>query len=64
LGECVQIPTTYAGGASSLDDLKLVTRLSGGKLDMTMGSALDIFGGHVKYPDLVAFNQNLLDKTP
>ena len=64
LGECVQIPTTYAGGASSLDDLKLVTPLSGGKLDMTMGSALDIFGGHVKYADLVAFNQNLLDNTP
>ena len=63
LGECVQIPTTYAGGASSLEDIKLVTQLSGGRLDITMGSALDSFGGHVKYADLVAFNQNLLDNT-
>lgn len=59
----MRIPITYAGGASSLEDLKLVTRLSGGKLDLTMGSALDIFGGHVKYAALVAFNQNLLDNT-
>ncbi|MDI3325539.1 phosphoribosylformimino-5-aminoimidazole carboxamide ribotide isomerase [Pontibacterium granulatum] len=45
LGEACPIPVTYAGGARSLEDLKLVDQLSGGKVDLTIGSALDIFGG-------------------
>lgn len=45
LGQHAHIPMTYAGGARSLDDLKLVHRLSGGRVDLTIGSALDIFGG-------------------
>lgn len=45
LGEHCTIPVTYAGGARSLEDLKLVHTLSGGKVDLTIGSALDIFGG-------------------
>lgn len=58
LGQWGRIPVTYAGGASSLDDLLLVERLSGGKVDLTIGSALDIFGGSgVKYGDCVAHNQ-------
>jgi phosphoribosylformimino-5-aminoimidazole carboxamide ribotide isomerase len=48
----------YAGGANSLADLEEVTRLGGGKVDLTIGSALDIFGGAgVKYEDCVAFNR-------
>ena len=45
LGDCCSIPCTYAGGARSLEDLKLVDSLSHGKVDLTIGSALDIFGG-------------------
>jgi phosphoribosylformimino-5-aminoimidazole carboxamide ribotide isomerase len=45
LGQCASIPVTYAGGARSLDDLKKVHQLSNGKVDLTIGSALDIFGG-------------------
>lgn len=45
LGKYASIPVTYAGGARSLDDLKLVHKLSNGKVDLTIGSALDIFGG-------------------
>ena len=45
LGEACPIPVTYAGGARTLEDLKLVDRLSGGSVDLTIGSALDIFGG-------------------
>ena len=45
LGQISPIPVTYAGGARSLEDLKLVHQLSGGKVDLTIGSALDIFGG-------------------
>jgi phosphoribosylformimino-5-aminoimidazole carboxamide ribotide isomerase len=58
LGEWVTIPTTYAGGATSLSDLELVTRLGRGKIDLTIGSALDIFGGTgVRYEDLIEFNR-------
>jgi phosphoribosylformimino-5-aminoimidazole carboxamide ribotide isomerase len=58
LGEWTPIPTTYAGGARAIEDLKLVDDLSGGKVDLTIGSALDIFGGSgVKYEEAVAYNQ-------
>ena len=64
LGAWTTIPTTYAGGASSLTDLKEVTRLGQGRVDLTIGSALDIFGGTgVRYADAVAFNQNSLPAT-
>lgn len=52
LGRWAARPTTYAGGARRLDDVALVDRLSGGKVDLTIGSALDIFGGSgVRYED-------------
>jgi len=58
LGVASPIPATYAGGASSLDDLMLVTEAGLGRVDLTIGSALDIFGGNgVRYADCVAFNQ-------
>lgn len=51
-------PITYAGGAASLDDVKLVETVSGGNVDVTVGSALDIFGGKgVAYNDLVQWNR-------
>jgi phosphoribosylformimino-5-aminoimidazole carboxamide ribotide isomerase len=54
------IPTTYAGGARSLQDLETVTRLGQNRIDLTIGSALDIFGGTgVNYSDCVAFNRQL-----
>ncbi|KAL4069261.1 Phosphoribosylformimino-5-aminoimidazole carboxamide ribotide isomerase [Scleroderma citrinum] len=58
LGEWVSIPTTYAGGAKHIDDLALVDRLSGGKVDLTYGSSLDIFGGVlVKFEELVQISR-------
>lgn len=58
LSRSVSIPTTYAGGARSLKDLEEVTRLSQNKIDLTIGSALDIFGGSgIKYQEAVAFNR-------
>ncbi|CAG8465783.1 2743_t:CDS:2 [Paraglomus occultum] len=57
LAEWTTIPTTYAGGANSINDLELVNALSNGKVDLTFGSALDIFGGtQVKFADCVAWN--------
>ncbi|KAF2866516.1 hypothetical protein BDV95DRAFT_504833 [Massariosphaeria phaeospora] len=58
LGEWCRIPVTYAGGGRSIDDLELVKRLSGGKVNLTIGSALDIFGGEgVRFEDCVAWNK-------
>lgn len=58
LGEWSLLPVTYAGGANSLADLEQVTRLGQGKVDLTIGSALDIFGGSgVRYAEAVEFNR-------
>jgi phosphoribosylformimino-5-aminoimidazole carboxamide ribotide isomerase len=52
------VPVTYAGGANSLADLEEVTRVGQGRIDLTIGSALDIFGGTgVRYRELVEFNR-------
>lgn len=45
LADICTIPVTYAGGGRSIQDLELVEHLSNGKVDLTIGSALDIFGG-------------------
>jgi phosphoribosylformimino-5-aminoimidazole carboxamide ribotide isomerase len=58
LGQGSPIPATYAGGANSLRDLEEVTRIGAGKIHLTIGSALDIFGGKgVRYEDVVQFNR-------
>jgi phosphoribosylformimino-5-aminoimidazole carboxamide ribotide isomerase len=58
LGRHAPVPTTYAGGVRSLADLEAVRRLSGGKVDLTIGSALDLFGGNrARYADCVAWNR-------
>jgi phosphoribosylformimino-5-aminoimidazole carboxamide ribotide isomerase len=60
LADWTPVPVTYAGGARSLRDLEEVTRIGRGRVDLTIGSALDIFGGTgVRYDDVVAFNQTL-----
>lgn len=61
LGEWCPLPVTYAGGASSLSDLETVQRLGKGRVHLTIGSALDIFGGNgVRYAEAVAFNKSLV----
>jgi len=56
LGEFCPIPVTYAGGARSLEDLELVKFAGRGMVDITVGSALDCFGGALKYDDVVAWH--------
>ena len=52
------LPTTYAGGARDLADLERLERESQGRLDLSIGSALDIFGGKlVRYADCAAWNR-------
>lgn len=58
LGQHATIPVTYAGGARSLEDLKDVQALSNGKVDLTIGSALDIFGGNgITLDECIAWNE-------
>lgn len=59
LAQWTPIPATYAGGANSLKDLEEISRVGRGRVDLTIGSALDIFGGTVRYEDLVAYNRKL-----
>ena len=48
------IPMTYAGGIHSQEDIQTIQELDKGKLDFTVGSALDIFGGKLlKYEDML-----------
>jgi len=57
LAEWCSIPVTYAGGARSVQDLDLVKECSKGKVDLTIGSALDVFGGTgANFEDCVRWN--------
>jgi phosphoribosylformimino-5-aminoimidazole carboxamide ribotide isomerase len=57
LAEASPLPTTYAGGARSLEDLDLIEQVGGGRVDATIGSALDIFGGDLPYEDVVRWQR-------
>lgn len=58
LGQWAGCPITYAGGVRDLADLRLIENASGGRLDATVGSALDIFGGRgVTFDELLSWNQ-------
>ena len=59
LGSESPIPTVYAGGISSMEDIETMNEQGGGQLNYTVGSALDIFGGSgVRYADLVNLNRD------
>ncbi len=53
LGSWVTIPATYAGGVRSFEDIEAIKRLGQNKIDVTIGSALDIFGGSLPYREVV-----------
>lgn len=58
LGSWGKIPVTYAGGAATMEDVLLVESAGQGNVDVTVGSALDLFGGKgLCYKDLVAWNR-------
>ncbi|MDQ8205340.1 phosphoribosylformimino-5-aminoimidazole carboxamide ribotide isomerase [Pelagicoccus sp. SDUM812003] len=58
LGEECSVPVTYAGGARSMEDLERVRILGKGNVDLTIGSALDLFGGSVPYAEVVAWHKH------
>lgn len=49
LGRWGKRPVTYAGGIASLEDVARFERITGGRVDFTIGSALDLFGGNIPY---------------
>lgn len=58
LGQWEGCAITYAGGVRGLEDLRLIDEASGGRLDATVGSALDLFGGTgVTYEELLEWNR-------
>ncbi len=52
------IPCTYAGGVRSFHDLEKLNQAGGGRIDVTVGSALDLFGGTLPYRDVVEYCHN------
>lgn len=55
LGEWGKIPVTYAGGVSSFEDLRSIKELGQNHLNVTIGSALDLFGGTMEYEKVIEF---------
>jgi phosphoribosylformimino-5-aminoimidazole carboxamide ribotide isomerase len=51
------IPCVYAGGVRSFADLEKLNAVGKGAIDVTIGSALDLFGGSLPYREVVAFCQ-------
>ncbi|QSH42298.1 phosphoribosylformimino-5-aminoimidazole carboxamide ribotide isomerase [Lentisphaerota bacterium ZTH] len=59
MGDNCPIPATYAGGIRSLEDIRTVHETGNARIDFTVGSALDIFGGSLKYNEVVEFTSDL-----
>ena len=53
LARHTDIPVTYAGGIGSYADLDLLQNISGGRMNYTVGSALDLFGGVLEFDKIV-----------
>ena len=58
LGEWGKLPVTYAGGVGSYEDLALLRKLGRGRVDVTVGSALDLFGGPLSYRKILKLCKN------
>ena len=54
LGKYDGRPVTYAGGVGSMEDIQILKEAAVGKLDVTVGSALDLFGGKIPFEMLVS----------
>lgn len=53
LGEWGQMPITYAGGVHSYEDIDLLKKLGKDRIHVTIGSALDIFGGSLSFEEVI-----------
>ncbi len=55
LGDWGRRPVTYAGGVHDFEDLRLLKALGKGRVNVTIGSALDLFGGNMRFEDVLDF---------
>lgn len=55
LAECEPMPVTYAGGVGSFAHLEQLRQAGHNHVDVTVGSALDIFGGHMELERVLSF---------
>lgn len=55
LADCCEIPITYAGGVGSFEDLEVLRQAGKGRIDVTVGSALDLFGGSMEFEKVLAY---------
>ena len=53
LGEYRGNPVTYAGGVGSMNDIENLRKYGKARLDVTVGSALDLFGGRIPFTELI-----------
>ncbi|MCR5103715.1 MAG: phosphoribosylformimino-5-aminoimidazole carboxamide ribotide isomerase [Eubacterium sp.] len=51
----MSIPVTYAGGVASFDDLQVIRDIGKGKIDVSIGSALTIFGGNMELSEVLDY---------
>ncbi|GJQ12625.1 hypothetical protein GpartN1_g4416.t1 [Galdieria partita] len=58
LSECSPKICTYAGGIRNMEDVQLIEKLGNGRVDFTVGSALDLFGGNMSYDELVKWQHS------
>ena len=56
LGKLEDKAVTYAGGIHSMKDISFIREKGNGRVDFTIGSALDLFGGKIKYANLKMCN--------
>jgi phosphoribosylformimino-5-aminoimidazole carboxamide ribotide isomerase len=59
LGSWNKIPVTYAGGIADYDDIARIKELSDGNLNITIGTALDLFGGQLNYETVLNYVQDV-----
>ncbi|MCH5250846.1 MAG: phosphoribosylformimino-5-aminoimidazole carboxamide ribotide isomerase [Lachnospiraceae bacterium] len=55
LGDWNKIPVTYAGGVHSFEDLRMLKELGHNSINVTIGSALELFGGDMKLDEVLDF---------
>ena len=56
LAELDDFPVTYAGGVGSFQDLELLKKEGKGRIDVTIGSALDLFGGSMPLEEVLKYS--------
>lgn len=62
LSDWAKIPITYAGGIGTMEELQRFQKISRGKLDFTIGSALDLFGGELPYEEMIRNCKGFMNK--